>query len=152
MKTINKPSDNMGGLLKIWAVRPSDIATESNSSITFSSTDNIYEMYCTSGTMSFSEPHNKSNAGILYSPSLKAVVPKDTDDTLKYISEMERISRFVVIYLDGNGNYKKVGTGKVPVRFSGSLSSGVDTTDRNGFNISFSGKCTKRATHIQNPF
>ena len=52
MKQLNKPSDNMGGLLKIWAVPPTEITIGTNS-VSFSTTDNIVAMYCSPGSMSF---------------------------------------------------------------------------------------------------
>ena len=54
MKHLNKPSDNLGGLLKIWAVPPDDITISFNTA-NFRSTANIIEMYCSPGSISFTE-------------------------------------------------------------------------------------------------
>lgn len=151
MKTVNKPSDNVGGLIKIWAVPPSDIQISGNQ-VTFTSTDNIYSMYVTPGTLSFSEPSSREDAGLLYSPSLKGVIPKDSPETSALLTEMEARARFVVIYLDNNEYYKVVGTPKQSLRFASSLGTGSDMPDRNQFDISFNGKTTSRAVFIDNPF
>jgi len=116
MKTINKQSENMGGVLRIWAVPPSDISISGNQ-VTILSDANIVDIYTQEDSASFTEEMSKSFAGTSYKVELLAIVPCDTPETLKLISDMERRCKYLVIYMDGNGNYKLAGTKPVPSVF-----------------------------------
>ena len=151
MKTINKQPENMGGVLRIWAVPPSDISISGNQ-VTILSDANIVDIYIQEDSANFSEEMSKSFAGTSYKVELSAIVPCDTSETLKQISDMERRSKYVVIYMDGNGNYKVAGTKPVPLRFSAKATTGSGTSGLNHFSISFTGSQRKRAVFIENPF
>ena len=151
MKSINKQPENMGGVLRIWAVPPSDISV-SGKRLTFLSDANIVDIYIQEDSASFSEDMSKSFAGTVYKVELSAIVPCDTSETLKQITEMERRSRYLVIYIDGNDNYKLAGTKQVPLRFSAKATTGSGTSGLNHFSISFTGSQPKRAVFIDNPF
>ena len=150
MKQFNKPSDNMGGLLKIWAVPPSEISIGINS-VSFSTTDNIVEMYCSPGSMSFAEKQNQSNAGISFKNELNAFLPKDSPEALVLINDMSR-RKYVVIYLDQNEQYKVAGTPTLPLRVAFDLATGSDTPELNGHTVLFYGNQVHKARFIENPF
>ena len=141
----------MGGVLRIWAVPPSDISTSGNR-LTFLSDANLVDIYFQEDSASFSEEMSKSFAGTSYKVELSAIVPCDTSETLKQISDMERRCKYLVIYMDGNGNYKLAGTKPVPLRFSAKATTGSGTSGLNHFSISFTGTQRKRAVFIENPF
>lgn len=151
MKTINKQSENMGGVLRLWAVPQSDISVSGNQ-VTILSDANMVDIYSTEDSASFSEEMTKSFAGTAYKVELSAIVPCDTSETIKQISDMERRNKYLVIYIDGNGNYKLAGTTKVPLRFSAKATTGSGTSGLNHYSISFSGSQRKRAIFIENPF
>jgi len=141
----------MGGVLRIWAVPPSDISISGNR-LTFLSDANLVDIYIQEDSANFSEDMSKSFAGTSYKVELSAIVPCDTSQTLKQISDMERRSKYMVIYMDGNCNYKLAGTKQVPLRFSAKATSGSGTAGLNHFSISFTGIQRKRAVFIENPF
>jgi len=141
----------MGGVLRIWALPPSDISISGNH-LTFLSDANFVDIYVQEDSASFTEEMTKSFAGIVYKVELSAIIPCDTSETLKQISDMERRSKYVVIYMDGNGNYKVAGTKPVPLRFSAKATTGSGTSGLNHFSISFTGSQRKRAVFIENPF
>jgi hypothetical protein len=149
MKHLNKPTDNLGGLLKIWAVPPTDINISSNS-ISFSSTQNIIEIYCTPGSLSFTEKESQEKYGTAYKNELNAFIPKDRQETLAIINQMSG-RKWVVILLDQNEQFKVAGTPEIPLRVSFDLDTGADTADRNGHSISFYGTQSSKAKFIQNP-
>jgi len=150
MKQFNKPSDNMGGILKIWAVPPADI-TIGNNTASFASTENIVEMYCSPGSMSFTEKENKSGSGTKYKTDLSAFIPKDSPESLLLIESMTR-RKWVIIYLDQNEQYKVSGTSDIPLRVAFDLNTGSDTPERNGHSVSFYGTQLSKAKFISNPF
>jgi len=150
MKHLNKPSDNMGGLLSIWAVPPSDIIISYNTAI-FLSTDNIIEMYCSPGSISFSEKATQEKYGLGFKNEINAFIPKDSEQAQSIINDM--IGRkWVVILLDQNEQFKVAGTPEIPLRVSFDLDTGTDTPDRNGHSISFYGTQTSKAKFITDPF
>lgn len=151
MKTINKQPENMGGVLRIWAVPRNDISVSANQ-VTILSDQNMVDIYLKEDSASFSEEMTTTFAGTGYKTDLSAIVPCDTDETVKQISDMERRSRYLVIYIDGNGNYKLAGTTKVPLRFSATATTGLGTSGLNHYRISFAGFQRKRAVFIENPF
>ena len=150
MKHLNKPSDNLGGLLRIWAVPPTDIAISFNS-ISYLTTDNIIQLYCSPGSISFSEKESQEKYGIAYKNELNAFIPKDSSDVLRIINQMSG-RKWVVILLDQNEQFKVAGTPKIPLRVSFDLDTGADTSDRNGHSISFYGTQTSKAQFIDDPF
>lgn len=151
MKTINKQAENMGGLLKLWAVPPEDISI-SGDLVTIISEANMISIYVQEDSGSFDEDLTRSFVGHSYKVEIKATVPCDNKDTLALISEMERKSKYLVIYLDGNGNYKLAGNKSTPLRFSAKATTGKGTFTLNRYDISFTGSQLNRAVIIQNPF
>lgn len=151
MKTINKQAENMGGVLRLWAVPPSDISVSGNQ-VTILSDSNMVDIYTKEDSASFSEEMTTSFAGTAYKVELSAIVPCDTSETVKQISDMERCCKYLVIYRDGNGNYKLAGTKSVPLRFSAKATTGSGTSGLNHYSISFTGSQRKRAIFIDNPF
>jgi hypothetical protein len=150
MKELNKQGDNMGGLIKIWAVPNTDFSV-SGTTVNFSSTDNIYEIYCSPDSMQFTEVKEITNAGIHYKTALSGFAPKDSvelQEALEYIEPR----KWVVIFIDGNGRYKLAGTGAQPLQLAANLISGKNTADRAGCEIPFSGRTLSRAVFIDNPF
>jgi hypothetical protein len=150
MKTITKPGDNLGGLLKIWAV-PTSVYSISGKAVTFSSTDDIYEIYCTPESMLFSEQSEQTGAGTLFNTLVSGFIPKDSEEVLAAKNDMAR-KPYIVIFIDGNGNYKAAGTANEPLRLADNLSSGQQVSDSAGNQIEFSGKTLTRAVFINNPF
>ena len=150
MKHLNKPSDNLGGLLFIWAVPPDDISIGFNA-VSFFSTDNIIELYCSPGSISFTEKESQEKYGLGYKNEINAFIPKDSPETQAIINDM--IGRkWVVILLDQNEQFKLAGTPEIPLRVSFDLDTGADTPDRNVHSISFYGTQTSKAKFIADPF
>ena len=150
MKHLNKPSDNLGGLLKIWAVPPDDIIISFNAA-NFRSTANIIEMYCSPGSISFTEKATQEKYGLGYKNEINAFIPKDSEETQAIINDMSG-RKWVVILLDQNEQFKVAGTPEIPLRVSFDLDTGTDTPDRNGHSISFYGTQTSKAKFIDDPF
>jgi hypothetical protein len=150
MKHLNKPSDNLGGLLSIWAVAPADINISFNA-VSFFTTDHIIEIYCSPGSMSFTEKESQEKYGLGYKNELNAFIPKDTPEVQSIINSMTG-RKWVVIFLDQNEQFKVAGTPLIPLRVSFDLDTGADTPDRNGHSISFYGTQTSKAKFIDDPF
>ncbi len=150
MKTINKPHDNLGGLTKIWAI-PYDVFSISGKNISVSDTSNVYIIYCTPETMEFSEPKKLTDAGTNYTPSVSGFTPGDTEANLEAFEYIDA-RKWVILFKDGNGQYKVVGNQFRPLNHDNTLASGKDTIGRAGYTFSFSGDTLKRAKFVNFPF
>lgn len=150
MKRLKKPSDNLGGLLSIWAVPPADIYIGFNA-VSFFTTDNIIEMYCSAGSISFTEKETQEKYGLGYKNQLNAFIPKDSPEVQSIINSMSG-RKWVVILLDQNELFKVAGAPEIPLRVAFDLDTGSDTPDRNGHSISFYGTQTSKAKFISDPF
>lgn len=146
MKHLNKPSDNLGGLLSIWAVPPTDLVILINS-VSFLSTENIIELYCSPGSLSFTEKESLEKSGTVYKTELKAFIPRDSLEVLQIINDMSG-RKWVVIMLDQNEQFKVAGTPEIPLRVSFDLDTGTDTAERNGHSVSFYGTQISKARFI----
>lgn len=150
MKHLNKPGDNMGGLIKIWAVPASDFLMN-GTDVSFSSQDNIYEMYCSPDSMDFTENSEITPAGTHYNTTINGFIPQDNvalEEALAYIQPR----KWVVIFMDGNENYKLAGSAFEPLRVNIELNTGKETANRAGCEIQFYGKTKARAVFINKPF
>jgi len=150
MKTVIKAGDNLGGLIKIWAI-PADALSVSGDEVTLASTDNAYQIYCSPDSMEFNEPKEVTEAGTNYNTVVGGFVPQD-NATLQEALEYIEPRKWVILFIDGNGKYKLAGTPMNPLRFTAELTSGTDTTGRAGCRIQFFGKTLARAIFVNNPF
>jgi len=150
MKTFNKALENMGGLLRIWAVPPSDI-TISGNTVNFSKTTDIVAMYCSPDSMGFTEKQGNGSGDTYFDTELTGFTPNDSEETSELISDMCR-RHWVIVYIDQNENYKVAGTVNNPLRVAFDLDTGKDTANRNGHAVKFYGKQLAKAIFISNPF
>jgi len=144
----------MGGLIKIWAV-PSEAwnsALVTGRTVTFLSPDEIYQIYCSPDSLLHEEPaDNSTHAGLVYNMHISGFVPGNKDVNRQEFSQMEN-RKFIVIFVDGSENYLLAGNYLYPLRFSANFSSGKDSSERAGHEISFTGRTVEKAVPIDNPF
>lgn len=150
MKTILKPGDNLGGLLKIWAV-PYDVISVRKGVATISSTTNVYQLYCTPESMDFSEKKEVTDAGMVYNTIVSGFTPGNNNDLQEALEYMET-HKWAVIIQDGNGNFKVAGATSYPLRATGEIRTGKLTSELYGCQFTFSGNALERAKAISNPF
>jgi len=150
MKKINKPGDNLGGLLKIWALPVSSYYMDA-SGIHIVSDVNVYQIYCSPDSMEFSEVSEISGSGKHYNSTISGFIPNDNAALQEAIAYLEPL-KWNILYIDGNGFFKLAGSISDPLRLSGSFESGKDTSSPAGFLFRFSGLTKNRAVFAQDPF
>jgi hypothetical protein len=150
MKQINKPGDNLGGLLKIWAVPFGDFTVGGNT-INISNHTNIWEIYCSADSMEFTESSELTSAGTHFNTVISGFIPQDNATLQEAIEYMEP-RKWGVIFMDGNGNYKLAGNQTDPLRFTAEINTGKDTASLAGCSFQFSGKTKSRSRFINKPF
>lgn len=150
MNVINKPSENMGGLIKIWAV-PSSVISVSGSSVTISDDSGVYEIYCSPDSQQHEEQPEQTEAGLIYNTEVSGFSPGDNPVSREAFGYMDS-RKYAVIFIDGNGDYRLAGDNLHPLRFYAVFSTGRNSFDRAGHQISFTGKTLDKAIAINNPF
>ena len=140
MKQFTKQAENMGGILRIWAIPPGDISISGNIATIVSDT-NIVNLCPTEGSGSFTE---ESIAGGAYKIGVEATVPGDGPENLAIIGELNRRGKYLVVLLDGNGKYRLAGTNTVPLRFSSKRLTGSGAASLCHFAVSFVAKASKQ--------
>jgi hypothetical protein len=150
MIQLNKPTENLGGFLALWAVPPSDIVL-SSANATLLSTDRIIQMYCSPGSITFTEKEVREKSGIIYQCEIAGFIPRDSPEGLEIILRMSG-RKWIVILLDHNEQYKVAGTSQIPLRVSFDMEAGADPSERSGHIISFFGSQLSKARFITNPF
>jgi hypothetical protein len=154
MKTINKPSDNLGGVLKLYAIPPSLVSSLVAGILTLSGTSSIVEIYFTTGTLDVETEHvpsREDRAGGYHSHKISAFVPKLRQMVENELEDMRNHS-FVVVVLDGNEQYWAHGTAGNTLKFGYKAKTGGDTQEINGYSIYFEGKTITPPMIISDPF
>jgi len=150
MKTVIKAGDNLGGLIKIWAI-PNDVISVSGEVVSITSDTNVYQLHCSPDSMEFSEPREVTDAGTHYNTAIGGFIPQDNATLQEALAYLEP-RKWVVLFTDGNGKTKLAGLPMNPLRVSAELTSGNDTAVRAGCAIQFFGKTLARAIFVNNPF
>ena len=150
MKQLNKPVDNLGGLIKIWAIPSKQFLTAGNS-FSVGDTNNIYELYCSPDSMSYNSTSVKSDEGILYNTTVKGFAPGVTAELETALKEM-MTQKWVIITMEGNGKYLLAGSKRFPLSLSSRMDTGNDTFIRAGCEFTFTGKIPQALRVVANPF
>ena len=138
----------MGGVVKLWAIPPSDYSI-AGKALTIPSHTGMVEIYIQEDSGSFVED---DIAGSAFKTEIVGQVPCDHPDSQAIITQMERVLKYNVVFQDGNGNFKLAGTKSVPLRFSAKLVTGGTAASLNHYAISFLAKViTTRAVFIEDP-
>ncbi len=154
MKTINKPGDNLGGGLKLYAVPPSLVTSITAGILTLSGTTEVIEIYFTPGTLNIETeniPSSRDRAGGHHTHKITAFIPKRAQEVETELEDMNN-HKFVAVVMDGNEQYWAHGTATHPLRFSYSSATGSDTPERNGYTFTLEGKTIVPPQLIQDPF
>jgi hypothetical protein len=150
MNTINKPLENMGGLIKIWAVPPKVISV-SGKNVSISDYSDVYEIYCSPDSCQHDENPDHPEAGLIYNTEVSGFSPGDNAISREAFAHMDS-REYAVVFIDGNGNYRLAGNNLDPLRFYANFSTGRNSFDRPGHQISFTGKTLQKAIVVNNPF
>lgn len=144
MKAINYDFDNLGGLLKLYAIPPSsfvrviqEYASQQNR-LELRNREDIMEIpvYADS-TYSYSEDKEVNDAGDCWNVSIEGVIPKTCSGNHRMLETLER-ELWYVLAVDGNGEAHWCGQEDALLIFNTHKSSGKSAADRNGTTFTFS--------------
>ena len=138
MKTITKQADNMGGVVRLWAIPPSDILLNENSPA-ITSVDKVVCLEITQDSAGAEFTPKHSFSGTTYLHGISGFIPGYSADTERIMLDMIRQSRYVVVYIDSVGVPVLLGRPDIPIRFTATVGTGQSTSSLRGYKISFSG-------------
>lgn len=150
MNTITKPGDNLGGLVKMWAI-PRSVVSVSGRTVTVNPTTGVWQLYITPDSGMFTEEPELGDAGLAYNPRIEAFIPRDSDTVRTAVTTLEA-GRWAVLFQDGNGELRIAGADGAGLRCAGVPGTGQQTADRAGYQITFAGKNITRAMFVDLPF
>jgi len=139
MKTIKKQPENMGGVVRLWAIPPTAISLNGNIP-TIASTENVVCLEISQDSTGAEILPQTGFAGTTYLHQINGFIAGFNEETEHIVNELIRRSRHVVIYLDSEGVPVLLGRPNIPVRFHAIFGTGPTTASARGYKISFSGK------------
>lgn len=140
---------NVGGLLELYCIIPSDISSFPTYNFSFDSTkeakasgdidlladSEVYVFRFTPATGGFTEKMSEDIDGVYYEQLLSISIPKD-HPALTWIKQTMRRRRFLFIYRDSNGLIKLLNKQNEGARVKFDLQIGNKSTDFNHTSIS----------------
>ena len=152
MKKVGKELENMGGVVRLWAVDKWNISMLGNAAMIIKQ-DDVYSMDITQDTSGAVISQKTNFAGTTFLHEITGFVSGYDKDSEVNINQMIRIKKFVVIYLDSNGTQVMLGTPDIPIRFSADFETGETNASKRGFKIKFSGNVHYPPLRLsENPF
>lgn len=135
----------MGGLLELKVARVADIDVENwpvpslgiiYGNIPFQPTKGFVTWYAVYSSPQFNSAGHTADDGVRKDNTLEFNIAKDTPEQ-KLMFDRAEDDAFIVLYQDGNGNYKVFGSPDLPVYFNFSHVSGSGADTRNGYQCRF---------------
>jgi hypothetical protein len=151
MKSFTKPHDNLGGVLKVWAIPPSVVSISGNN-LSFTSTVDIVEVYATSETLSANVKPKHDSSGLSFNIEITGSMPRPSvTDQANIDFLLQR--RWMILIEDGNNEFIFYGVPQTErLKFDIEEYTGEQTADKSRLNFRFFGSTTKRPINVLNPF
>ena len=143
MITLPKPTENLGGLLRMWVLEPSAVASLSSGVLSLSGQGDVILLYITPESSHADCELRRSAAGHYYELSVGGFTPRIREEAQRLFERMAGRS-YVVVLRDGNGQYQLAGNPQEPLRFSFSARTGSAVTVRIGGRAVVSMSCDLR--------
>ena len=152
MKKIGKELENMGGVVRLWAMDKWNISLLGSAAM-ITNEDDVYCINITQDTSGAVVNQKTDFAGTTFLHEITGYVSGYDKDSETYINQMIRIKKFVVIYMDSNGTLVMLGTPDIPIRFSADFETGETNTSKRGYKLKFSGNVHFSPLRLsENPF
>ena len=152
MKNVGKEVENMGGIVRLWAMDRWNISLLGNAAM-ITNEDNVFYMGITQDSGGAVVSQKTDFAGTTFVHEISGFIAGYNQDSESYINQMIRIKKFVVIYMDSNCTLVMLGTPDIPIRFSADFETGETNTSKRGYKIKFSGNVHFPPLRLsENPF
>ena len=152
MKKVGKELENMGGVVRLWAVDKWNISLLGSDAMIAKEKD-VYCMDITQDTAGAVVNQKTDFSGTTFLHEITGYVSGYDKDSELNINQMIQIKKFVVIYMDSNGTLVMLGTPDIPIRFSADFETGETNTSKRGYKLKFSGNVHFPPLRLsENPF
>ena len=152
MKKVGKELENMGGVVRLWAVDKWNISLLGSAAM-ITNEDDVYCMDITQDTSGAIVNQKTDFEGTTFLHEITGYVSGYDNDSELNINQMIRIKKFVVIYMDSIGTLVMLGTPDIPIRFSADFETGETNTSKRGYKLKFSGNVHFPPLRLsENPF
>jgi hypothetical protein len=145
MKNFNIKDDNIGGLLRMYAIPVSSFLRIRKDYINNLQTlevrdrDSIIAIpIMDNQTFGYTQDHDLDEGGDYWEPVIDGIIPGGRQSNEDIVEELER-GEWLVMFEDQIGTVHISGTKDIPMKFTTSETSGTSSSDRN--QISFEFKC-----------
>lgn len=148
MKHLNFDTDNIGGLLGIFAIPSSaftltyNYGTRKYTLAVTSAADVVKIETYADGTYAFGETKGRDEHGDWWQPTITGQIPKHAQVNAEVMETLER-GQWVVLIEDNNGTLRLAGDADTPLTFDTEATTGALTTDMNATAFTFTGKLGK---------
>lgn len=145
---------NAGGLLgavRVWPVAnvrrlPAYAASRLTTAVDLYDPENYADLFFPEPGAGFDEPQGEDDQGTFFTPKLQLVLPKDDPTVADALLRLRQAGgKFLVVYQDGNGFTKLVGTPEWPLRLLDDFGTGTKGGDLNAHRLTFAGRTPEPA-------
>lgn len=151
MIILPKPDENLGGLLRMYCLPSAAVASLQGGVLVLTSWDDVISVYITPESSRSDCQLRRSAEGHYFEVSVGGFTPRLRVEAQRLFDTMAGRS-YLVVFLDGNGQYQLAGSPGEPLRFSFLARTGQAVSDRNGYDLLFERDCTVPLRQISNPF
>lgn len=151
MTNVNKTLDQLSGFLKLIATPLPNLVSISGETVSVRSADMVFEIEASAESISFQSKPELGTQGHLFKHSVDAFLRGQSDQVSRILEFMIRYKHLVVL-MDQDGNYLRVGDMVNGLSFDFDLSPSPDPNGENGYKLSFSGNTLGRHLPVLYPF
>ena len=147
MKTLNRATDNLGGISRLWCIPPSMVMEILPDGLTGYHTMEVYSLgsayaiHAIPESIEYIETQKQADAGSYYEAELTGRLAKDSPELFLALKDL-RNKPWVVVFQDQNGQYKVIGSFREHLWFSTDLRTGSQYAGLNHVRFAFSGSLT----------
>jgi len=151
MQEINKNTEQLSGLVDIYAVPTVNIKKSENHTLYCYKQDNVFHFQASIESISHSDQAQKKDAGYLHNHKLTFFIPGQSHATDQILTKMKAY-KYVVVVRDQDGYYYIIGGVELALDFEWEYANSANYSGVKGYNIQFSGNILSGMKTVNFPF
>lgn len=151
MQEVNKNTEQLSGLVDIYAIPTVNIRKLENKVLSCYTQDNIFRFHAAKESVSHQENIEPTKPGQLHKPKLSFFLPGQSAVTDKILNKI-KVYKFVVVIRDQNADYYIIGNGEHNLNIEFEYSNPANWSGVKGYNIQFSGELINGMKAVNFPF
>lgn len=151
MQEVNKNTEQLSGLVDIYAVPTTNIMKIENKVVSCYNQDNVFRFMATMESISHQQNMEQTKPGQLHKPKISFYIPGQTTTNDKILNKM-KIYKYVVVVRDQEGNHYLIGNIEQNLNLEYDYANSANYSGSKGYNIDFSGELTEGMKPVNYPF